>query len=233
VHLIIFLTIGILTLVPALGSNTGLLKSKTFVILLIPFLFYSLFKIKKLSSESKRFFNVVLISFLLFGVYNRITWFYGDTDEIAKLKYTINHEKLGYIKTTLERKELVEKIMVLTDNIGYDKNDLVFFGPAGQLFYYLFEGKSLSHQLFYLEPYDRKAIRELESMITIGYTPPVIVLFGSPNQRNWPQYLSETRDKVRSGILKQTEELVRMLSSYDYSKTTNEDAFIIMTKREK
>jgi hypothetical protein len=233
VHLIIFLTIGTLTIVPALGSNTGLLKSKTFLILMIPFLFYSLYKIKKISAESRQFFNILLISFLLYGVYNRISWFYGDSDEIAKLKYTINHEKLGYIKTTLERKELVEKVMVLTNNIGYNKYDLVFFGAAGQLFYYLFEGKSLSNQLFYLEPFDRKAIRELESIIANGFTPPVIVFFGGPNQSNWPQYLSEGGDKVRSGILKQTEELVRMLSCYDYSKTTSEDAFIIMTKRER
>ncbi len=226
--LFIILTTAVLLFMPAIGSDTGLLKCKSFAAFIIIFLLYWMSKMNIKAKGIKHFIIVLLFSLIAYGVYNRATWFYGDTHNLTELKYSINHPKLKYIKTTIYRKELTENIIHKVDSLTIKQKDIVFFGPAGQMFYYLYSQAPLSTQLFYLETDDKTVIKQLQSLLQKENKHPlVVIIFGHPNRGNWPQCLYEANNKDVIDALEKSKDLLLMLSENSYKEVVSDKAFVI------
>ena len=232
-HLFIIFTISVLLFMPAIGSDTGLLKCKSFATFILIFLLNWIFEKKMKATGVKYFITVLLFSLITYGLYNRFTWFYGDTRNIIELKYTIHHPKLKYIKTTIYRKELTEKIIKKVDALTINQKDKVFFGAAGQMFYYLYNQAPLSNQLFYLEMNDKKVIQQLEYLIQNEHKHPlVVILFGHPNSGNWPQCLNDTNNKDAAEAIVKSKDLIKMLTANSYQEVVSDKAFLIYKENE-
>ena len=228
-HVYILFVILSLIFIPAAGSNTGFLKVKSFSSIVLIFLLFWNTKTNRKTSLQKCFIPTLIFSVMAYSVYNRVSWFYGDYDNIKALKYTVNHEKLSYIKTTSYRKELIEKVIKELYKLNKRDSDIVFFGEAGQMFYYLFETPSLSKQMFYLEPDDKNVIKPLESIIiNENRHPVVVIIYGKPNFTYWPQYLNNNKSKRVKKDIKKSEDLIGMLLKNGYKRGFSDSAFIIL-----
>ncbi|NOU47439.1 MAG: hypothetical protein HOO86_10295 [Bacteroidales bacterium] len=232
-HLFILLYISLLIFIAAIGSNTGLLKTKSFSAVISIVLLFWLYKTKQNAGIPKAFLTIVILSFTVFSIYTRFTWFYGETKDIHALRYTINHKKLQHIRTTIHRKNLVEKVTNAVDALGTNPDGIVFFGSSGQMFYYLYEMNPLSKQLFYLESDDYNVLKQLETSIQLEHMSPIVVIvYGNANLASWPQYLSESVNNELETEAKRSANLVNMLQNNNYQIVTNENTFLILTRNE-
>ncbi len=233
VHLFILLYITLLIFIAAIGSNTGLLKTKSFSSVIIIILLFWLFKSKQNAGIPKAFLTILIFSFTIYGIYTRTNWFYGETRDIHALRYTINHENLQHISTTIYRKNLVEKVTNAIDALGTNRDGIVFFGSAGQMFYYLYEMKPLSKQLFYLESDDNSVLKQLETSIQHEHKSPIVVIvYGNANLASWPQYLSESANIELKTETKRSANLVNMLQNNNYQIVSDEKTFLVLTQNE-
>jgi hypothetical protein len=105
---------------------------------------------------------------------------------------------------------------------------MLFFGAAGQMFYYLYEKQSLSKQLFYLETDDKNVLKQLEFLLNKEKKHPLIVIvFGHPNNPNWPQILSDPKNKDKVKDLEKSKDLIKMLTENLYQAVVSDKAFVI------
>jgi len=227
IHISMLLVFFVFMFIPAIGSDTGLLKIYYFASIIIIYLLYFLSKENTVFRLQRNFIYILILAVVAYSLYNRFNWFYGDSKNITELKYEINHKKLHNIKTTIHRKELVEKVIDNIDVINTTNKKVYFFGHAGQMFYYLYDKQPLSKQFFYLKPDNKDAVNQLKSTFIEEKTNPIIVVFyGFPNSPRWPQYLINN-DRALKKERNMSKYLISMLLNNNYKKVVSEDAFEI------
>ena len=229
VHLFLLIALTIFMFIPAIGSNTGFIKCKAFASIIIIFLLYWLSREKAIARVQQFFFTMVMLALISHALYCRFSWAYGESQGMGQFSYTINHEKLRSIRTSCYRKELAEKIIQEVKILTSHHNDIVFFGPGGQMFYYLLEKQSLPDQLFYLEPDDRVVIKQLKAVLAGGKEhPAVAILYGNPDIDSWPQNLYEPGDHAAKAYVERSRNLIGLLSENSYRKVIDDKAFLFM-----
>jgi hypothetical protein len=226
-HLFIILSIVILLFIPSVGSNTGMLRLISFARFSSIFLLYWFMRIKDKSNVQTHYIAIILLVIFVFDINYPKNWVWGDTNNLSELKYSVNHPKLKNINTTFYRKELTEKIIAEINRLSPTRKDMLFFGAAGQMFYYLYDKQSLSKQLFYLETDDKNVIAQLEIKINKEhYHPLIIIIYGDPNNPNWPQILSEPNNKAKD--LEKSKNLLKMLTENSYQVVVSDKAYVIL-----
>ncbi|NVN94424.1 MAG: hypothetical protein HXX18_03965 [Bacteroidetes bacterium] len=227
-HLFLFLTILVLLFIPSVGSNTGMLRCIAFARFSSVFLLYWFMRIKNKSRVQTHFIAIILLAIFVFDINYPKNWVWGDTNNLSELKYSVNHPKLKNINTTIYRKELTEKIIAEINRLSPTQKDMLFFGAAGQMFYYLYDKQSLSKQLFYLETDDKNVIAQLETKIkNEQYYPLIIIIFGDPNNPNWPQCLYNLENNDAKKDIEKAKVLIQMLNENKYSEIISDKAFVI------
>ena len=227
IHLFLILSIAALIFIPSVGSNTGLLRCRPIGSYFTIFFLYWLSKANTKNMLQKNVLIVLLTSIFIFGISHDMIW--ADSPKIIDLQYSINHAKLKNIKTTIYRKELTEKIITEINRLSPTQKDMLFFGAAGQMFYYLYDKQSLSKQLFYLETDDKNVITQLETLIKKeNYHPLIIIIHGYPNNSKWPQYLYDKNNKGTSDSIEKSKDLIKMLAENKYKEIVTDEAFLIL-----
>ena len=228
-HLFIILSILALLFIPSVGSNTGMLRSISFAKFSSVFLLYWFIRIKNKSRVQTHYIAIILLAIFVFDINYPKNWVWGDTNNLSELKYSVNHPKLKNIKTTIYRKELTEKIIAEINSLSPTRKEILFFGAAGQMFYYLYDKQSLSKQLFYLETDDKNVIAQLETKFNKEhYHPLIIIIYGDPNNPNWPQILSDPKNKDKAKDLEKSKDLIKMLTENSYKEVVSDKAFEIL-----
>lgn len=229
-RVIVLFSVFLFAFIPAFGSDTGLLKSSPLLVMFFPLLFSWLFE-QSVPVNKKAFFSAILISLVLFGVYTRCTWFYGDSQKLSELKNVSGNKKLSFIKTTSSRTALIEKVLNMI-SINEDKQEQkIFFGQGGQMFYYLLDQEPIVNQFFHLQPNDKIALHQLsEIIIKEKRHPLVVVIQGIPDDKSWPGYLylKETGQKSLPVTDEYScENLEKLLFANNYTLVADDPAFNI------
>lgn len=60
------------------------------------------------------------------------------------------------------------------------------------------------------------------------YHPLIIIIYGDPNNPNWPQILSEPNNKAKAKDLEKSKNLLKMLTENSYQVVVSDKAYVIL-----
>lgn len=158
--LILISIVLIFSIIPVLGSNTGLLKLSYFSIAFLPTLLAS----NRTDFNSNSRLNYLFAVFFLFTFYTKMMVVYEDS-KIASLRYELKTEKLGHVKTTKANVQFIEDVLEAFKGVEENNKSVLFYGKVSHVFYYLTDTKPLYQNSFWMPPYDIKEVKKAEQII--------------------------------------------------------------------
>jgi hypothetical protein len=150
------------SIIPVLGSNTGLLKFSYFSIAFLPTLLAS----NRTDFNRNSRLNYLFAVFFLFTFYTKMMVVYEDS-KISSLRYELKIEKLRHIKTTKANVQFIEDVLKVFKEVGENNEFVLFYGKVSHVFYYLTNTKSLYQDSFWMSSYDLKEVKKAEQVIVI------------------------------------------------------------------
>lgn len=152
-----FALILMASLIPALGSNTGFLKTSNILLPLLPFLGLR----KNFVDRSRNdYVYVVLACVLVFSLANKPRSFYEDSRGLFKNNVMITSGKMKYIRTTVPRYNYLKDV---THDIEFARSlqcPVLLYGGRAFVFYYLLDMNPLFNKnpLFCVDINDEKKV---------------------------------------------------------------------------
>ncbi|MGJ0483806.1 MAG: hypothetical protein ACR65R_04630 [Methylomicrobium sp.] len=181
----VYLFCIMLGFVPALGSDTGLLKLSTGYIFLMPVLLY---KFRYILLRKEDVINIRLLALLVIGlsIFNKAGL--GKTYEdkpISQLTAEVDHKKLKWIKTSRERKDQIESIISKVNELRESDphSDFMFYGSKAYLFTYLTDSKIPYSTPFYMTYYGKEDEQRMSNYLFENSAKPyVFLIFDYPDK---------------------------------------------------
>lgn len=171
------------SIIPSMGSNTGLLKTSLFLLCYFPFLF--LFIKRNRLLYHKIIYKMIFL-LVVFSVYTRITNIYEDSS-LNNLNCELKYKLIRYIHTTKERCYFIEEVL---SDILIEKNKnhpILLYGRVSHIFYYLTNITPLYQHSFWM-PFDESSeISRVEEVIK--KIKPVIFLLSNYPENNDQNYI--------------------------------------------
>jgi len=196
-----FILLGF-SIIPAMGSNTGLLKTSLFLLCYLPFL---LLYLKKSQLLNNKLIYAMLSILVFFSIYTRMRNVYEDS-AITNLNCELKSKSLQYIYTTKNRSDFIEDVLSV---IGTEKNKnhpILLYGKVSHIFYYLTNVTPLFGRSFFMPTDDTDEIARLAEVVK-NIRPVIFLIMDYPNKNN-------QNGKIEQNSKTQFEDL---LLSYDYS----------------
>jgi hypothetical protein len=169
--------------VPVMGSDTGLFKLRNAYIFLMPVLIYKFrYTLPKDDVINVRLLFLLVICLSIFNKAGQgITY---EDKPIRQLTADVDHNKLRWIKTSIERKEQIESVMSTVT--GLRESDphanFIFYGSKAYLFTYLTDS-----EIPYSTPFDMRYDNKDNEQGLSNYLsknsarPYVFLIFGYPD----------------------------------------------------
>ena len=131
---LLFVFIAMASLIPTVGSNTGLVKT---ISVLLPFLPFVCLNMRLDSRAKTDCFHVVLVCVLLFAPINKFYSFCGDSPGLFSKSTMITSGKLKYIRTTESRSVYLKEALHDIDLARRSNRSVLLYGECCEVFYYL------------------------------------------------------------------------------------------------
>ncbi len=176
----LIMIVVVVSILPIIGSNTGLLKLSNFLIAFLPIIYFLNVKIINKSIYLKLF----LFIFLSFVFYTKMMYVFEDSP-LKFLKYKVENNKLEFLKTSKINKEYIEDVTVQYNTFNQENKSVLFFGKCSHIFYYLFDKKYLYRNSFWMLPDDIEEINKVEKIIQSKQS---VVFFMPHYPMNAPNY---------------------------------------------
>lgn len=181
----VYLFCIMLGFVPALGSDTGLLKLSSGYIILMPVLLY---KFRNILLPKEDVVNIRLLALFVIclSIFNKAGL--GRTYEdqpIRLLTAEIDHKKLRWIKTSKERKDQIESVISKVNQLRESDphSNFMFYGSKAYLFTYLTDSEIPYSTPFYMTYQNKEDEQRMSNYLSENSARPyVFLIFDYPDK---------------------------------------------------
>jgi hypothetical protein len=181
----VYLFCIMLGFVPALGSDTGLLKLSSGYIILMPVLLY---QFRNIHLPKEDVINIRLLALFVIGlsIFNKAGL--GRTYEdqpIRQLTAEVDHKKLRWIKTSKERKDQIESVLSKVNELRASDphSNFMFYGSKAYLFTYLTDSKIPYSTPFYMTYQNKEDEQRMSDYLSENSARPyVFLIFDYPDK---------------------------------------------------
>jgi hypothetical protein len=181
----VYLFCIMLGFVPALGSDTGLLKLSSGYIILMPVLLY---QFRNILQPKEGVVNLRLLALFVIGlsIFNKAGL--GRTYEdqpIRQLTAEVDHKKLRWIKTSRERKDQIESVISKVNELRTSDphSNVMFYGSKAYLFTYLTNSEIPYSTPFYMTYQNKEDEQRMSDYLSENTARPyVFLIFDYPDK---------------------------------------------------
>ena len=194
-YLILYLFLFFLFIYP-LGSNTGLLKAYS-LLLLLPFVI-SLHEL-----ENRNYWLILLLVLIPFSIITKLFGVYEDKNMLA-LNTKLEIEELSPVYTNFIRQDYLQKTDVLVQQLNSQGVEVFFYGDKSHIFHFLYPATSLNISSFFQPVDDPDFFREFSE--DLKYKDKIAVFIVNSYPENSPAPVSLLEMEIMNAGFKKVED---------------------------